>query len=106
QVIAQLDDSVVLAYRDKLAAILAELEKQKQQPEQASSAAAWQAVVQAELKAVDVYRSQFAIRTPIAGQLGMIQVTPGQTITAGTTVTDVFNLDEINVLCYVPPHIV
>ena len=56
----------------------------------------------AELKAVDAYRNQFAIKTPIAGQLGMMQVTPGQS--AGTAAPNMVNLDEINVLCYVPPH--
>ena len=34
----------------------------------------------------------------------MMQVTPGQSIAAGTTVTDVVVANEINVLCYVPPH--
>jgi len=88
----------------------ADLEKARQarvdaQSRQATTAA-WQAVVQAELKALDAYLRQFSMRTPIAGQLGLIQVTPGQAIAPGTTVADVVNLQEINVLCYVPPHAV
>jgi RND family efflux transporter MFP subunit len=114
QIIAQLDDSVLRAYRDKLAVMLSELEAQKKvekaQQSQADSQSkpatmqAWPTVIQAELKAVDAALAHFAIRSPIEGQLGLIQVTPGQAIAAGTTVVDVVNLDEIDVLCHVPPH--
>ena len=34
----------------------------------------------------------------------MIQVVPGQTLSVGTTVADVFDLDQIDVLCFVPPR--
>jgi len=134
QVIVQLDDSVPRAYRDKLAAMLTDLELQKKQAQaaldraeaevkraaqadmekarqarfdaQSSQAAteSWLAVVQAELKALDAQLAHFSIRAPFAGELGLIQVTPGQAIVVGTTVADVINLEEIDVLCHVPPH--
>jgi RND family efflux transporter MFP subunit len=86
----------------------AEMEKARQalveaQTKQAATEAG-QGVVQAEVKALDAQLSHFSIRAPIAGQLGLIQVTPGQAIAAGTMVAEVVNLDEIDVLCYVPPH--
>jgi RND family efflux transporter MFP subunit len=70
-----------------------------------TTADAWQGVLQAEIKMLDAHLQHFTIRSPIAGQLGMIQVTPGQAITAGTTVADVVNLENVDVLCYVPPYV-
>jgi RND family efflux transporter MFP subunit len=69
-----------------------------------AAAEAGKGVVQAEVKALDAQLSHFAIRAPIAGRLGLIQVTPGQAIAAGTMVAEVVNLQEIDVLCYVPPN--
>jgi RND family efflux transporter MFP subunit len=47
----------------------------------------------------------YTLRSPIAGRLGIIQVVPGQTIPVGTTVAEVVDLDEIDVLCFVPPSV-
>jgi RND family efflux transporter MFP subunit len=142
QVIVQLDDRVPRAYRDRLAAVVVDLELQKKQAQLAIDRAAMemkqlegkssagspstemekarlalaeaqtrqaaveagQGVVQAELKALDAHLSHFSIRAPIAGRLGLIQVTPGQAIAPGTVVAEIVNLQEIDVLCFVPPN--
>jgi RND family efflux transporter MFP subunit len=45
--------------------------------------------------------------TPIAGQIGRIQVVRGQTLSVGTLVAEIVDLDEqIDVLCYVPASLV
>ena len=103
QILAQLDDSVPRAYREQLAALHANLERQKKQSRAAEPALS---IVQAALKALDVQIAQFSIRAPFAGVLGPLQVTPGQAIRVGTTVADVINLNKIDVLCYVPPRTV
>ena len=38
------------------------------------------------------------------GRLGTIQTVPGQTLAVGATVAEVVDLDQIDVLCFVPPH--
>jgi RND family efflux transporter MFP subunit len=58
-----------------------------------------------ELKALDAQLALYSLKAPIAGRLGIIQVMPGQSLTIGTTVADVIDLDDIQVLCYVPPHL-
>jgi RND family efflux transporter MFP subunit len=58
----------------------------------------------AEVKALDEQLALFAIRAPLAGKLGMIQVVPGQTLAVGAPITDVVYLDEVDVLCYVSPN--
>jgi RND family efflux transporter MFP subunit len=135
QILVQLDDSVLRAYRDQLAATRVGLDEQRKQAHlalenaegelqraspadkdkaqqaradaEAKQAAteSWLSVVQAGLKAVDAQLAQFSIRAPFAGVLGPIQVTPGQAIAAGTTVADLVDLEEIDVLCYVPPRV-
>jgi RND family efflux transporter MFP subunit len=60
--------------------------------------------LEAERDAVATQLDFMTIRSPIAGRLGLIQVAPGQTIAAGTVVAEVTDLDEIDVLCFVPPH--
>jgi RND family efflux transporter MFP subunit len=54
-------------------------------------------------------RAQLKLHTlaaPIAGRLGRIQVVPGQTLSVGTTVAEVVDLDDqIDVLCFVPPSL-
>jgi RND family efflux transporter MFP subunit len=67
--------------------------------------AAKQAGLEAELKALDAQLDFYQLHAPIAGRLGLIQVMPGQTIPAGTSVAEVIDLDEIDVLCYAPPHV-
>jgi membrane fusion protein (multidrug efflux system) len=61
--------------------------------------------LEAELKALDAHLDFYKLRAPIAGQLGLLQVMAGQTIPAGTSVAEVIDLDEVDVLCYTPPHV-
>ncbi len=67
--------------------------------------AARKASLEAELKALDVEIEHFTLRAPIAGQLGLMQVQMGQTIPPGTTVVDIIDLKEIDIFCFVSPHI-
>jgi RND family efflux transporter MFP subunit len=69
------------------------------------AAAARQDASAKELKALDEQLALYALKAPIAGRLGMVQVVPGQALTVGTAVADVIDLDQIDVLCYVPPHV-
>ena len=60
----------------------------------------------AELRAMDEQLLLYSLRAPLAGRLGTVQVVPGQTLSVGAPVADVVNLDQIDVLCYVPPVVV
>jgi RND family efflux transporter MFP subunit len=44
------------------------------------------------------------LTSPISGRLGLIQAVPGQPLAVGTTVAEVVDLSEIDVLCFVPPR--
>jgi RND family efflux transporter MFP subunit len=58
-----------------------------------------------ELKALDEQLALYTLTAPLAGRLGRLQVVQGQTLTPGTQVTEVVDLDkEIDVLCFVTPH--
>jgi RND family efflux transporter MFP subunit len=57
-----------------------------------------------ELQAIKEQLALFTLRAPITGRLGLLQIVPGQTLTVGTPVADVIDLDEIDALCYVAPH--
>jgi RND family efflux transporter MFP subunit len=59
-------------------------------------------VARADLKAIDEQLNLYTLRAPIAGQLGMVHASPGQTLAAGTSIAEVINLDDIDVLCFVP----
>jgi RND family efflux transporter MFP subunit len=63
-------------------------------------------VARAELKAIDEQLTLFTLRTPIAGQLGLVHAVAGQELAIGTSVAEVIDLDEIDVLCFVPSRIV
>lgn len=63
-----------------------------------------QASAQAELRSLEAQLDYYVLKAPIPGLLGLIQAEAGQTLAAGTTVADVIDLDEIDVLCYVPPR--
>ena len=65
--------------------------------------AAKQVAANADLKALDEQLAFYSLRAPIAGRLSIVQAVPGQTLTPGTIVADVVNLDQIDVLCYAPP---
>jgi RND family efflux transporter MFP subunit len=59
-------------------------------------------IARADLKALDEQLALYTLRAPIAGQIGLVHANPGQTLAAGATVAEVINLDEIDVLCFVP----
>jgi RND family efflux transporter MFP subunit len=59
-------------------------------------------VARAEVKAIDEQLELYTLRAPISGRLGMVHASPGQTLSAGASVAEVVNLDEIDVLCFVP----
>ncbi len=49
----------------------------------------------------------YTLAAPISGRLGRIQVVPGQTLTVGTPVAEVIDLDEqIDALCFIPASMV
>jgi RND family efflux transporter MFP subunit len=64
----------------------------------------------ASAKDVDAIRAEIKLHTlsaPVGGRLGRLLVAPGQTVSAGATVTEIVDLDEqIDVLCFVPPSLV
>jgi RND family efflux transporter MFP subunit len=63
-----------------------------------------EAAGKADLKAVEDKLKLYTLHAPIDGRLGLLQVVPGQTLVVGTLVAEVVNLDEIDLLCFVPPH--
>jgi RND family efflux transporter MFP subunit len=84
-----------------------ELEKaritQKDAESKQKSATAKRDAAMADLKGLDRQLDFFALKSPIAGRLGIVQAVPGQTLTPGTVVADVVDLSEIDVLSYAPP---
>jgi RND family efflux transporter MFP subunit len=68
-------------------------------------AAARGAAAAAELRGMEAQRRYYTPASPIDGRVGQLQVTPGQSVPVGTVIADVVNLDEIDVLCYVPPAV-
>ncbi|HWG44195.1 MAG TPA: efflux RND transporter periplasmic adaptor subunit [Gemmataceae bacterium] len=56
-----------------------------------------------DLEVLDVQLDYHKLRTPIAGRLGTVQAVPGQTLPIGTSVAEVVDLREIDVVCVVPP---
>jgi RND family efflux transporter MFP subunit len=69
-----------------------------------------QARLAAGAKEEDALRAQLRLLTltaPISGQVGRVQVVPGQTLSVGNTVAEIVDLDDqIDVLCFVPPSLV
>ncbi len=65
-----------------------------------------QARLAAGAKDEDALRAQLKLLTltaPISGRVGRVQVVPGQTLSVGTVVADIVDLDDqIDVLCFVP----
>jgi RND family efflux transporter MFP subunit len=59
-------------------------------------------IARADIKAIDEQLNLYTLRAPIAGQLGIVHAYPGQTLTVGASVAEVIDLDEIDVLCFVP----
>jgi RND family efflux transporter MFP subunit len=59
-----------------------------------------------DLEAMDKQLLLYSLTAPIDGRLGRVLVIKGQTLASGTLVSDVVNVeDEIDVLCFVPPHV-
>lgn len=59
-------------------------------------------IAHAELKALDDQLALYTLRAPIAGHLGRVHANPGQTLASGASVAEVINLEDIDVLCFVP----
>jgi RND family efflux transporter MFP subunit len=59
----------------------------------------------ADLDALKKQLELYTIRAPFKGLLGRLRVSLGQTLSVGTPVAEILNLDEIDVLCFVPPHL-
>src|SRR5438067_354667 len=76
---------------------------QKDAESRQKSVAAKYAAATAELKALDAQLDFYTVRAPIAGRLGTFMAVPGQTLTVGTVIAEVVDLDSIDVLCYAPP---
>jgi len=60
---------------------------------------------EADLKILKEQLRYYTLRSPISGRLGMVQIVPGQVPPVGTLVAEVVNLDNIDVLSFVPPHV-
>jgi hypothetical protein len=57
-----------------------------------------------EIAGLDLQLKLHQLTAPRKGRLGRIQIVSGQTLSVGTVVADVVDLEEeIDVLCYVPP---
>lgn len=63
-------------------------------------------IAHAEVRIVDEQLHLYELLAPIDGQLGIVHAVPGQTLAVGAVVAEVINLDEIDVLCYVPARTV
>ena len=63
------------------------------------------AIGQADLKIFKEQLRYYALRSPISGRLGIVQIVPGQVPPVGTLVAEVVNLDNIDVLSFVPPYV-
>jgi RND family efflux transporter MFP subunit len=60
-----------------------------------------------DLEALQAQLKLHTLAAPIAGRVGRIQVVRGQTLSVGTIVAEVVDLDQqIDVLCFVPPSMV
>jgi RND family efflux transporter MFP subunit len=60
-----------------------------------------------ELAALKEQLRLYTLSAPISGRIGRIEVVRGQTLSAGTAVTEVIDIEEqIDVLCFVPPSLV
>src|SRR4029079_17024992 len=62
-----------------------------------------QAAGQAKVKAMSEQIELSTLRAPIAGRLGLVQVVPGQSLAVGSAIAEVIDLEEVDVLSYVPP---
>src|SRR5207249_5433391 len=59
-----------------------------------------------ELQALDEQLKLYSLAALIDGRLGRLLVVPGQTLAAGTLVSDIIDIDDqIDVLCFAPPSV-
>jgi multidrug efflux pump subunit AcrA (membrane-fusion protein) len=58
--------------------------------------------VRSELKTLREEAELYVLRAPIAGRLGLFTGGLGQALAVGATVAEIVNLDEIDMLCFVP----
>jgi multidrug efflux pump subunit AcrA (membrane-fusion protein) len=59
-----------------------------------------------ELHALNTQLQLYTLTAPIDGRLGRILIVPGQTLSVGTPVAEVINIeDEVDLLCFVPPGV-
>jgi RND family efflux transporter MFP subunit len=69
------------------------------------SAQAKKASLKAELDGLTAQLDAYTLRSPIAGRLGLLQVVPGQTLSVGAVVAEVFDLKEIDVYGLAAPSV-
>jgi RND family efflux transporter MFP subunit len=67
------------------------------------AAGAKEKALRGDLDVMDVQMEYHKLRAPIAGRLGTVQAVPGQTLPIGSSVADVVDLREVDVVCLVPP---
>jgi multidrug efflux pump subunit AcrA (membrane-fusion protein) len=67
--------------------------------------AAKEKTLRADLNVLELQLDYHLLRAPITGTLGPILVAPGQTLAIGTTVADVTDLAELDVVAYAPPAV-
>jgi RND family efflux transporter MFP subunit len=79
------------------------LEKDAESKEK--SAQAKKASLKAESDGLAVQLDAYALRSPIAGRLGLIQATAGQTLSVGAVVAEVIDLKQIDVYGLASPSI-
>jgi RND family efflux transporter MFP subunit len=61
---------------------------------------------QSKLKTIDERLKYYALKAPISGRLGRIRVQQGQSVSPGTVVADIINLEnEVDALCFAPPKV-
>jgi RND family efflux transporter MFP subunit len=64
-----------------------------------------QLATQEDVKVLEEQLRLYTLQAPIPGRLGLLQVVPGQVLAVGTLAAEVVDLEEIDVLCFVPPHV-
>jgi multidrug efflux pump subunit AcrA (membrane-fusion protein) len=66
------------------------------------AAVAHQQVAVADRKAIEEELTLYTLKAPIAGRLSLVSAKPGDTLAVGAVIAEVIDLDEIDVLCFVP----
>jgi RND family efflux transporter MFP subunit len=66
------------------------------------AAKAKQATARAERQAAEAQLALYTVGAPIAGRIGAFHATLGQTLAVGTVVTEIIDLNKVDILCYAP----